>query len=252
MSVSRNALLAELNTLLTPTDFKDFCPNGLQVQGGDKVHKIITGVTASQALINAAIVNNADAIIVHHGYFWKNEAASIVGMKYQRIKALIENDINLIAFHLPLDCHTQVGNNVQLGQILNFHGLQPLKGLKPTGIVYEGYTHEPLSGEQLQAVIAKKLAREVLWVGDEAPITRVAWCTGGGQGYIDTALEAGVDAFITGEVSEQTVHVAREAGIHFFSAGHHATERYGVKALGEWVAQHLDVEVQFIDVPNPA
>ncbi len=252
MSVSRNVLLAELNALLTPKEYKDFCPNGLQVQGSDGISKVVTGVTASQALIDAAVAHNADTILVHHGYFWKNEPANIVGMKYQRIKTLIENNINLIAFHLPLDCHPQIGNNAQLGQLLNFHNVAPLQSSKPKGIVYEGLTHQPVSGEQLQADIARTLDRDILWVGDDTPITRVAWCTGGGQGYIETALTEGADAFITGEVSEQTVHVAREAGIHFFSAGHHATERYGVKALGEWIAKNMNVDVQFVDIPNPA
>ena len=173
-------------------------------------------------------------------------------MKYQRIKRLLDNKINLIAYHLPLDCHAEVGNNAQLGRMLGFTELAPLQGIKPTGIIYRGQVAKPIAGTALQQHISQILGREILWVGNDSPVSTLAWCTGGGQSYIEAAAEAGVDAFITGEVSEQTVHVAREMGIHFFSAGHHATERYGIKALGEWLQQTLELDVQFIDIPNPA
>lgn len=252
MSMLRQHLLSSLADFLKVTEIKDYCPNGLQVQGVSNIKTIITGVTASEALIDEAISRRADAIIVHHGYFWKGENECITGMKYQRIKKLIQHNINLFAFHLPLDIHSVVGNNVQLGRLLLCENTVPVETIKPKGILYRGDLQEACSGELLRTHIEKTLGRSVLWVGDDSPINTVAWCTGGGQSYIEAAVDSGVDAFVTGEVSEQTVHVAREMGIHFFSAGHHATERYGVKALGEWIAQTHGLDVTFVDIPNPA
>ncbi|WP_318495424.1 Nif3-like dinuclear metal center hexameric protein [Photobacterium leiognathi] len=247
------ALEAVLNEFLSPHLIKDYCPNGLQVEGKTEVKKIITGVTACQALIDRAVEEKADALLVHHGFFWKGEPAEIRGMKYRRIKALIENGINLYAYHLPLDVHTQVGNNVQLAQRL---GLDITGGLElgnQRSVAIYGELEQAISGEDFAARIAMALQREPLHIAPNSPdlIKKVGWCTGGGQDYIELAAQQGCDAFISGEVSERTTHTARELGIHYFAAGHHATERYGVKALGEWLAQEHGFDINFIDIDNP-
>ncbi len=238
-----------VNQQLNSSAFNDYAPNGLQVEGRAEVKTLITGVTASQALVDEAVARNADAILVHHGYFWKSEPAVITGMKRNRLRALLANDINLYGWHLPLDAHPQLGNNAQLAKLLDIE----VKGeVQP--LVFWGELATPLSGEALAQRIEQRLGRTPLHCGDHAPaqIRRVAWCSGGGQGFIDSAAAFGVDAYITGEVSEQTIHSAREQGIHFFAAGHHATERGGIKALGEWLAEQHGLDVTFIDIPNPA
>jgi dinuclear metal center YbgI/SA1388 family protein len=238
-----------LNQTLDVASFQDYAPNGLQVEGRPDVRKIITGVTASQALVDQAVAQQADAIIVHHGYFWKNDASSVRGMLRQRLKALLSNDINLYAYHLPLDAHPTLGNNAQLGELLGI----TLCG-EMDRISLHGEFDTPLTASDLQHRLEHRLQRSVLHCGDHAPATirRIAWCTGGGQSYIDQAADRGMDAFISGEVSEKTIHTARERGIHFFAAGHHATERYGVKALGEWLNAKHGLDVTFIDIDNPA
>ncbi len=253
MAISTDTLTSHLSSLLRSEEIKDYCPNGLQVEGTAEISKIVTGVTATQALIEEAIKHGADAILVHHGYFWKGEPAAIAGMKQRRIKALLENNINLIAYHLPLDVHPELGNNRQLAHLLDIEDVTSLSGVTPEGLVMQGRLSQGLSHQALNARLTQMLDRSPL---SEAVINRtiesLAWCTGGGQGFIEQAAMAGVDAFITGEVSEQTIHTAREMGIDFFAAGHHATERYGIKALGEYLAQQFDVDVSFIDIPNPA
>jgi len=238
-----------VNQQLNSSAFSDYAPNGLQVEGRSEVKTLITGVTASQALVDEAVARNADAILVHHGYFWKSEPAVIKGMKRNRLRALLANDINLYGWHLPLDAHPTLGNNAQLAKLL---GIEVKGEIEP--LVFWGELATPLSGEALAQRIDEKLGRSPLHCGDNAPaqIRRVAWCSGGGQGFIDSAAAFGVDAYITGEVSEQTIHSAREQGIHFFAAGHHATERGGIKALGEWLAEQYQLDVTFIDIPNPA
>ncbi|UQY45365.1 type 2 GTP cyclohydrolase I [Erwinia sp. PK3-005] len=238
-----------VNQQLNSAAFNDYAPNGLQVEGRDEVRKIITGVTASQALLDEAVRLQADAVMVHHGYFWKNEAPVIKGMKRRRLRTLLANDINLYGWHLPLDAHPHLGNNAQLAQALEITVQGEVQPLVPWGEL-----NESLSGEQLAQRIARVLGRQPLHCGDNAPqqIRRIAWCSGGGQSFIDSAADFGVDAFITGEVSEQTIHSARENGLHFFAAGHHATERGGIRALGEWLAAHHQLDVTFIDIDNPA
>lgn len=242
-----------LTKLLQPERIKDFCPNGLQVQGSPTINKIITGVTASQALLDVAVEKGADTILVHHGYFWKNEAYNITGIKYKRIKTLLDNDLNLFAYHLPLDIHETLGNNVQLAQRLGIDITGPLELGNPVSVAIKGEFAEPICANELNSRISKSLDRTSLHI--PAPsnkrIKTIAWCTGGGQGYIDLAAEQGIDAFISGEVSEQTTHIAHEMDIHFFAAGHHATERYGVKALGEYLAQEYGLDVEFVDIHNP-
>lgn len=238
-----------LNNQLNIAAFQDYAPNGLQVEGREDVRRIVTGVTASQALLDAAVEQQADAILVHHGYFWKNEPSVVRGMKRNRLKTLLTNDINLYGYHLPLDAHPELGNNAQLAKLLDIHVLGEIEPLLPYGEF-----EKPLNAVILRERLEKVLGRAVLHCGDNAPtsLRRIAWCSGGGQGYIQQAAEFGVDAFITGEVSEQTIHIAREMGVNFYAAGHHATERYGIKALGEWLATHHQLEVTFIDIPNPA
>jgi len=244
---NRDSILAKLNEWLQPENFQDYCPNGLQVEGKSDVKTIVTGVTASRALIEAAIAANADMLIVHHGYFWKGEDQSIRGMKRERLKRLLDNDINLVAYHLPLDDHSEYGNNRQLADILGIEKPRPLNGP-----VWEGELHEAMSPEKFGLQIARALHRDPLRVGDgKAEIKRVGWCTGAAQGFINTAIDAGLDAYISGEISEPTTHTARECGIHYYAAGHHATERYGVKALGAALEKEFGISHRFIDCDNP-
>ena len=254
LSIMNNLELEQLiNQKLSSDKINDYAPNGLQVEGKTEIKKIITGVTATQALIDYAIRQNADAILVHHGYFWKSENPCIRGMKGKRIKALLVNDMNLYGYHLPLDVHPELGNNAQLAKLLDIENLQPLeKGA--VSIPVWGELKEPMTGENFAEKIEKVLNRKPLICIENGPhlIRKIGICTGGGQGYIDLAAEQGCDAFITGEVSEQTIHSAREQGLHFFSAGHHATERYGIKALGEWLAKEYGFDVEFKDIDNPA
>lgn len=245
--ISRNDILQTLNTWLTPENFQDYCPNGLQVEGTEQVKTLITGVTASQDLIDAAVAAKADMLLVHHGYFWKGEDQRIVGIKRQRIQTLLQHNINLVAYHLPIDDHPEYGNNRQLAEVLGIQNARPLDGL-----VWQGELATPMTVAELSEHLSTRLGRHPLHVGNgQDKISTVGWCTGAAQGYITKAHEAGLDAFISGEVSEPTTHIAREAGIHYFAAGHHATERYGVKALGEALAEHFGLEHRFIDCDNP-
>uniref|UniRef100_UPI0040487E75 Nif3-like dinuclear metal center hexameric protein n=1 Tax=Vibrio anguillarum TaxID=55601 RepID=UPI0040487E75 len=245
-------LEALLNQKLNPQLIKDYCPNGLQVEGRTEIKKIVTGVTASQALIEQAIERNADALLVHHGYFWKSEPESIRGMKGHRIRALIRNDINLYAYHLPLDIHPELGNNKLLADLLGIHVDGGLEG-HPQSVAMFGHFERALTADELSQRIEQALQRRPLHVAPSSNriIKTVGWCTGGGQDYVDLAAQHGLDAFISGEISERTTYSAREQNIHYFSAGHHATERYGVKALGEWLASEYGFEVEFIDINNP-
>jgi dinuclear metal center YbgI/SA1388 family protein len=242
-----------LTELLKPQQIKDFTPNGLQIQGSENINKVITGVTASKALIDRAIVEQADAILVHHGYFWKNESYVIRGMKHDRIKALLLNDINLFAYHLPLDIHPTLGNNAQLARLFDIKEIEPLEVGNALSVAMQGHFEQPCSAEELSQLINRLLERDCLHIPapSNKPIKTIAWCSGGGQGYIELAAEQGIDAFLTGEVSEQTTHIAHEMDIHFFAAGHHATERYGIKALGEHLAEKHGLEVIFVDIDNP-
>ena len=250
MSVERNLLLHDLEQFLNVNAISDYCPNGLQVEGTTQIQRIVSGVTASQALIDAAIELQADAILVHHGYFWKGEDQRVIGMKQRRLKALLTHDINLLAYHLPLDVHPEVGNNVQLAQRLGLTVTGPLQPDNPHNVGLIGELAAPLSASEFAARIEKALNRAPLVVDHQQPIQRVAWCTGGAQGYIEHAIAAGADAYITGEVSERTFHEAQENGISFFAAGHHATERYGVQALGEWLAKRFNIEHHYIECAN--
>lgn len=252
--MQREQLTRILDELMQPETMADYCPNGLQVEGRSQITKIVSGVTASQAFVNAAIAAKADAVLVHHGYFWKGENAAITGMKKQRIAALLAADINVYAYHLPLDVHPTLGNNAQLAELMNWQVDGALAEVSPHGVVMHGRLAEAVTGEVLAEQLGERLQRPVTCAVHHAhrPIQTLAWCTGGGQGFIDNAAAAGVDCFITGEVSEQTIHSAREQGIDFIAAGHHATERYGVQALGNYLATEHGLVHEFIEIDNPA
>ena len=244
-----NELETHLNQLLDVSRFHDYCPNGLQVEGRSEVRKLVSGVTASLDLLQAAVAAGADAVLVHHGYFWRGENPCLTGMKRRRIGLLLEHNISLIAYHLPLDAHPQLGNNTQLGHKLGF---VEAGRFGEQDIAIHGSLPQALTLAQLAAKVESTLSRQPLVIGDETKlIRRVAWCTGAAQDYFDEAIRLEVDVFISGEISEQTVHAARESGVAFISAGHHATERYGVQALGEHLVQKFGITHQFIDVDNP-
>jgi dinuclear metal center YbgI/SA1388 family protein len=252
MTVSLKEFESKLSQLLKPEQFNDYCPNGLQVQGRSQIQKIVTGVTACQALIDAAALQNADTILVHHGYFWRGEDQSITGLKKARIGKLLEHDINLFAYHLPLDVHSELGNNVQLAKLLEIDIEGDIYKQNNHSLVLEGRLKQTRNFEEFSDFVSRCLNRPCFAVqGGSKEINSIAWCTGAAQNYIEMAVAAGVDAYLTGEVSEQTVHIAREAGIHFFAAGHHATERYGVQAVGNYLADEYKIEHQFIDIDNP-
>ena len=243
------ALVDYTRQLLQVERYADYCPNGLQLEGRASIKKIVSGVTASMALLESAKSAGADAILVHHGYFWKNEDATIVGLKRNRIKFLLENNISLLAYHLPLDAHPELGNNAQLAQKL---GLERKSWQGNQGLVGLGILLSAPSLRDFSKHIENKLQRTPLVIGDmNKSIKNVAWCTGGAQGYMQDAIDLGVDLFISGEVSEQTYHLAQESGVAYIAAGHHATERYGVQALGEHLAQHFGINHEYIEIDNP-
>lgn len=251
--VSRNTLSAAFDALLAPERFKDYGPNGLQVEGKPEVRKIVSGVTASLALIDAAIAAGADAIFVHHGLFWRGQDGRVTGWMKQRLQKLLAHDINLYAYHLPLDAHPQLGNNAQLAKVL---GLTPLEGegsrFGEQDLGWLGSTTHTRS-QALAAHIQQVLNRPVVHVEPaQAAIKKVAWCTGGAQGYFEAAIAAGADVFITGEISEPQAHYAREMGVAYIACGHHASERYGAPAVAGHVAGLLGLQHEFVDVDNPA
>ena len=251
--IDRDQLVEFLNTELQSEKIRDYCPNGLQVEGKARIARLVTGVTASQALLDAAVAVKADAILVHHGYFWKNETAPVTGIKKKRLQTLLCNDINLLAYHLPLDVHPSLGNNAQLGHLLKAQNITAVATAEPNGVLMQGELAQAAPVQHLAAGLEQTLGRQVLLhAAGSHDVSKLAWCTGGGQCYIEQAAAAGAQLFISGEVSEQTIHLSRELGIHFIAAGHHATERYGVKALGEFIAQQFALDVQFIDIDNPA
>ena len=253
-TVDRHALLRALDGLLQPERFKDYGPNGLQVEGRSEVRRLVSGVTASRALIERAIEAEADAIVVHHGLFWRGQSGCVTGWMKQRLSLLLAHDINLFAYHLPLDAHPALGNNAQLGQRLGFvpgsEGVWDRFGDQDLGFAgAASFDHASALARHVESV----LGRPVVCIDPTGrPIRRVGWCSGGAQGYFEAAMAAGVDAFMTGELSEPQAHLARECGVAFLACGHHATERYGVQALAEQVAGVFGLEHRFIDVDNPA
>ncbi|MBK7648584.1 MAG: Nif3-like dinuclear metal center hexameric protein [Betaproteobacteria bacterium] len=247
--MKREELVNYLDGLMMPGKFRDYCPNGLQVEGCSEVTRLVAGVTASQALLDVAVERGADAILVHHGYFWKGEDGRVTGIRRRRMATLLANDINLLAYHLPLDAHPELGNNAQLALRL---GWLPDGRFGEQDIGWLGTVAEPCALSALAERVASVLERQPLVVGDEArPIRRIAWCSGGAQGYFEQAIALGVDAYLSGEISEQTVHLARESGVAYLAAGHHATERYGVQALAENLARQFGITCDFVDLENP-
>lgn len=258
-SVARETLLSYCGQLLRVDAFADYAPNGLQVEGRAMVTRIVSGVTASQAMLDAAFEQGADTVLVHHGYFWKGEDARVLGMKRQRLATLLRHNMNLLAYHLPLDGHPIYGNNAQWAMALGLKETQGFLGTPNARIGVRGVLPEALNGSALKLVLERVLGREVLHVPahahdscTERPLRSLGLCSGGAQGYITEAASLGLDAYLSGEISEQTVHIAREMGIDFFACGHHATERFGVRALGEHLADTFGIEHCFLDLPNPA
>lgn len=252
-SITPQQLEKWCNDYLLANEFKDYCPNGLQVDAGVAISKVVTGVTANEALIDAAIQQNAQAILVHHGYFWKGEDPRLIAMKGNRIRKLMQQGISLIAYHLPLDAHPVVGNNATLAQLLSLTGNVALypEQKHPIGNIYDT-PKDGITPAQLFNDIKNKLKRTPLHIsGGKTNLQRIAICTGAAQDMIEQAVIMGCDAFISGEVSERTTHVAKEMGIDYFACGHHATERGGVMALGELIRSNLNIAVNFIDVDNP-
>jgi dinuclear metal center YbgI/SA1388 family protein len=236
-------------SLLQTASYKDYCPNGLQVEGRAEVRRIATGVTASQQVLDAAIAWGADAILVHHGYFWRGEDAAITGLRKQRLARLLCNDVSLLAYHLPLDAHPELGNNAQLGKLL---GLTEQGRFGEQNIACVGELEPQQTLAQFAAWIGGRLQRAPQIIGDNAAsIRKVAWCSGGAQGYFEAAIAQGADAYISGEISEQSFHLAQESGVAFIAAGHHATERLGIRALGAHLAERFGLEHRFFDQDNP-
>jgi dinuclear metal center YbgI/SA1388 family protein len=246
----RTEIESELLSLLEVGRFEDYGPNGLQVEGKPEVHKIVSGVTASRAFIEAAIAAGADALLVHHGLFWRGQDGRLTGWLKARVQRLLAHDVNLFAYHLPLDAHPEFGNNAQFGAKLKLV-VDARFGAQDLGFM--GTPAQPLTLAALSALLQHRLSRTPVAVeGDGRPIRRVAWCTGGAQGYFEAAIAAGADAFVTGEISEPQAHLARETGVAFLACGHHASERFGAPALGAHLAQKFGIEHEFIDIDNPA
>lgn len=254
-AIPRQQLEQWLDTTLQASQFQDYAPNGLQVEGQTEIRHIVTGVTASQALLQAAVERGADTVLVHHGWFWKNEDPCIRGSKRARMALALSNNLNLFGYHLPLDAHPVYGNNAQLGHILGFtpdrdHNDAPVT-CGPGGLIWLGQC-TPQTLKELESKILNSLQRKPLTVGNmQQTVRRIAWCTGGAQGMMQAAIDQHADVYITGEASEQNFHMAHETGTAFIAAGHHATERYGIKALGEAIAAHFNIQVDFVDLDNP-
>jgi len=242
-------LQQHLDELLAVSNYRDYCPNGLQVEGRAEVRRVLCGVTASQALLDAAVAAGVDAVVVHHGYFWRGEDGRVTGIRRRRLATLLTNEISLFAYHLPLDAHPQLGNNAQLAQLL---GWTPDGRFADQDLGWFGRCRAPMTAAEIANELALRLGREPLLVGDASRVvTRIAWCTGGAQGYFEQAIAAGAELYVSGEISEQTVHLARESGVPFIAAGHHATERYGPLALAGYLRGTLGLEARFLDVDNP-
>lgn len=238
-------------TLKSP-EFKDYAPNGLQIEGKTEVHKILAAVTASQDAIDAAIRENADLLLVHHGYFWKGEAYPITGMRGKRIKSLIQHDISLLAYHLPLDSHPSLGNNAAIADLLKLERIEALDPSERHPIGNIGYLNQPMPVEEFKTFVSEKLKFDVTHLpADKNMIEKVGFCTGGAQDFIVKAAEQGCDAYISGEVSERTFYEAKELGVHYFACGHHATERYGVQRLGQAISEQFDIEYVYFELNNP-
>lgn len=250
-TTTRDELLQACDAMLQPARFKDYGPNGLQVEGKAKVRPLVSGVTASRALIESAVAEGADAIFVHHGLFWRGQSGTVTGWMKQRLALLLAHDISLLAYHLPLDAHPEFGNNAQLGRVLELAPTAQRFGEQELGFMGQGVFAD---AQTLALHVEQRLGRRTTLVdpGTDRPMHRIAWCTGGAQSYFEAAIAAGADAFITGEISEPQAHLARECGVAFLACGHHATERYGAPAVAAQVAAQLGIAHTFIEIENPA
>jgi dinuclear metal center YbgI/SA1388 family protein len=247
--VLRDDLVAHLDELLEAARWRDYCPNGLQVEGRAEVRRVVCGVTASQALLDAAALHGADAILVHHGLFWRGDDARVVGIRRHRLATLLRHDISLIAYHLPLDAHPELGNNAQLGRLMGWRA-ESRFGEQELGWI--GHLEQVQAAGQVARSLTARLGRESLLVGDpERPVRRIAWCTGAAQGFFEGAITTGADLYVSGEISEQTTHLARESGVPYVAAGHHATERYGPHAIAAHLKDAFGLDADFLDLPNP-
>ncbi|MBL8397975.1 MAG: Nif3-like dinuclear metal center hexameric protein [Candidatus Accumulibacter sp.] len=247
--MKRDELILYLDTLLEAGRCRDYCPNGLQVEGRPEIRRLIAGVSASQALIDAAVESDADALLVHHGWFWRGEDGRVTGIRKRRLQSLLGHDINLIAYHLPLDGHPEFGNNAQLARCFGWR-LERRFGDQDLG--WLGQPTVPCTVAELARQVADELRRPPLLLGPaERRVERVAWCSGAAQGLFEQAIALGADVYLSGEVSEPTVHLARESGVAYLAAGHHATERYGVRALAAHLAERFDLDCRFLDLDNP-
>ena len=247
--MKRDELIRYLDELLEPERFKDYCPNGLQVEGRPEIRRIVAGVTASQALVDQAVARGADALLVHHGWFWRGEDGRVTGFRKKRLQTLLAHDINLIAYHLPLDGHAEFGNNAQLAQRLDWT-VEGRFGEQDVG--WYGRLNESRTLGEVAHRVSAELGREALVIGAQAQqVSRIAWCSGGAQSLFEAALSLGVQAFLSGEISEQHVHLARESGVAYLAVGHHASERYGIQALAAHLAGKFGLDCTFIDIDNP-
>ena len=248
--MQRDDLRSHLDQLLDAERFRDYCPNGLQVEGSAEVTRVVCGVTASQALLDEAVRLGAQAVIVHHGWFWRGEDGRVTGLRRRRLATLLGHGINLFAYHLPLDGHAELGNNAQLGRLFGWQVEQRF-GDQDIGLV--GRLPQAMSLAALGAEVGRVLTRPPLVIGDHGrTVTRIAWCSGGAQNLFEQAIAAGVDCYLSGEISEQCTHLARESGVAYLAAGHHATERYGIAALARHLRDSLALDCQFVDIDNPA
>ena len=247
--MKRDELIRYLDELLEPERFKDYCPNGLQVEGRSEIRRIVAGVTASQALVDQAVARGADALLVHHGWFWRGEDGRVTGFRKKRLQTLLTHDINLIAYHLPLDGHAEFGNNAQLAQRLGWT-VEGRFGEQDVG--WYGRLDETRTLGEVTRRVSAELGREPMVIGAETQqVSRIAWCSGGAQSLFEAALSLGVQVFLSGEISEQHVHLARESGVAYLAAGHHASERYGIQALAAHLAGTFGLDCTFIDIDNP-
>lgn len=250
--ITKEELSLYLHQLLNCDRFSDYAPNGIQVEGKERIKRIATAVTASLEVISQAIIWQADALLVHHGYFWRGEASVITGMKRQRLYKLLDSELNLFAYHLPLDCHLDLGNNACLAKLFEVDRIQSHRAGTTDNLLWSGTLSQEMTSQEFTQFLAKKLQRQPLFIaGHEKPITHIAWCSGGAQDFIENASGLGADAYVSGEISERTYYQAKELGIHYYSCGHHATERYGIQALGNHLVSQFGLEHMFIDSENP-
>ncbi len=250
--IKRDDLAAYLHELLDCVNFEDYAPNGIQVEGKAEIQKICTAVTASLDAVTQALDLHADALLVHHGYFWRGENPVLIGMKRERVAKLIQNNLSLFAYHLPLDCHVEFGNNACLARLLDLSNIKTHKVGKTKDLLWTGSLQNSMTVQQFSSHLQEKLGRDPLYIeGSDRPIKHLALCSGAAQDFIEDAHKLGVDAYLSGEISERTYYQAKELGIHYFSCGHHATERYGIQALGNHLASRFQLEHYFLDSFNP-